>query len=233
MSNSNKININVADKPENTRVYLGHVNRFDRDEQLDLAKQIVEKEGLPPFGRGIYEQHEMESFINDLRSDEVALIPLLAAVADKKGSGVGVRFFMNLMQIKDESLYVLNIDTTKNRAIADLITINSDAGKDWYQLVSTVAKSVMRGRKLKKKKAREMSAQSRAKPGLVKSWQLREGTPEYITIATIWSNLNIKPAEKAISMFPNEELQKASKESIQRIWGTRQECLEWLKQLSK
>lgn len=211
--------------------YLGKVNRFDRDDQLKLCEAIVEKLGLAPLDGRVYEHNELDSFTRELRGNEAAIVPLLAALADKKGSGTGVNFFMRERHVHDNCEYIVSIDTTKPRALADLLTVQSDAGRDWYKLLQKTGGSVMRGRALKTKDAKKKARKRHAKPGLVQTWQLKEGTAEYLVHAQVWGNLGIKPAEKAIGMFPDDELRKASPATINRIFGTRQQCCDWLNDL--
>lgn len=209
--------------------YLGKVNRFDRDEQLDLCHSIIEKLGLAPLEDRIYEHNEIDQFINNLRGNEAAVVPLLQGLATKKGTGVGINFFIVEREIHDKCEFIVSIDTTKQRAIANIVTVQSDSGRDWYKLLQKTAGSVMRGRPLKKKEAQAKARKRHAKPGLVETWKLKEGTAEYITHAQIWGNLGIRPAEEAIKMFPDDELSKASKATVDRIFGSREKCLEWLK----
>lgn len=155
-------------------------------------------------------------------------MPLLQTLAGKRGSGVGTRFYMNERKLYDASQLIVSLDTTKRKAIADVVTVRSDAGRDWYELLIKTGNSVMRGQSLKKKDAVAKAKTPRKKRGIVKTWNLKEGTAEYITVATIWGNIGIAPAEYAISIFPDDELCKASKKTIERIFGTREECVKWL-----
>ena len=208
----------MTEKPEYTLVYLGKVNRYSREEQLADCRKFVKDNGFPSVGRSVYEHNEIDQFVKDMRGNELALIPRLEGLADIKGSGVGIRFLLNVMKVSDASRLVIDLDTG----------IRSDAGDDWYQLVEVVASKIMRGRPLGKEQAKLMAKIRFSEPGLEESWKRKKGTPEYKAVASIWGNLSIKPAEKAIGMFPDEELAKTSKSSIQRIFGTRQECLKWL-----
>ena len=220
-------------QPEYTMCYLGKVSRFERDEQLELCQKIVDKLGLAPIGRSIYEHNELDKFKQRLRGNEAAVVPLLSSLGDKKGSGAGVQFFINERIIHDASEFIVSLDTTKPKAIADIVTVQSDAGRDWYALLQKTSNSIMRGQPLKRKKAKSMNRKRHAKPGLVQTWELKEGTAEYLTHAYIWGNLSIKPAEKAISQFPDDELREASEPTIRRIFDSRQECAIWLNNLNK
>lgn len=213
--------------------YLGRVSRFDRDEQLELCQQIVDKLELAPIGGRIYEHNELRQFVKDMRGKEAAIVPILSALGDKKGSGAGVQFFINERMIHDACEFIVSLDTTKPKAIADLITVQSDAGKHWYSLLQKTSNSVMRGQPLKRKAAQNMARKKHAKPGLVQTWELKEGTAEYLTHAHIWGNLSILPAANAISQFPDDELRNASEPTIRRIFNNRQKCAEWLNNLNE
>lgn len=210
---------------------IGDVRGFDRDKQIEIAHGIAEKLSLPEFVHHIYDPNEIGDFIRGLKHDEVALMPFLISAADKRGSGIGKRFFVNLKKIEDTSIYILSINQTKPKAVADLLTVRSIDGRPWYALMSKVGDSAMRGRALKSSDAKKKARKRHSIPGLVDVWKLKEGTAEYITHAHIWSNMNIKPAEKAIGMFLDDELRKASKETVQRIFGSRADCLAWVKNL--
>lgn len=213
--------------------YLGKVNRFDREEQLALCHEIVEKLELTPIGDRIYEHNEIDELVKSMKGNEAVVVPILSALGDKKGHGAGVQFFINERAIHDACKFIVSIDTTKPKAIADLITVQSDAGKHWYALLAKTSNSVMRGQPLKRKVAQNMARKKHAKPGLVQNWELKEGTAEYLTHAYIWGNLSIAPAKKAIEMFPDDELRNASEETIRRIFKARQECAVWLNNLNK
>lgn len=213
--------------------YLGKVNRFDRDEQLDLCQRIVEKLGLAPIEDRIYEHNELDEFTKRMRGNEAAIVPILSALGNKKGSGAGVQFFINERALHDRCQFIVSIDTTKPKALADLITVQSDAGKHWYALLAKTSNSVMRGQPLKRKAAQSMGRKRHAKPGLVQNWELKIGTAEYLTHAYIWGNLTITPAKNAISQFPDAELREASEPTIRRIFKSREECAVWLNNLNK
>jgi len=213
--------------------YLGIVNRIDRSEQLEMCERIVHKLGLAPIDGHIYEHNELEEFIRRLRGNEAAIVPILSALGTKKGSGAGVRFFINERAIHDRCQFIVSIDTTKPKAIADLVTVRSDAGKHWYALLAKTSGSVMRGQPLKREKAKSMARKRHTKPGLVQTWRLKEGTAEYLTHAYIWGNLSITPAEKAIAMFPDDELREASEPTVRRIFQSRKKCAAWLNELNK
>lgn len=218
----------MTDLPKYTLVYLGTLDRFDRDQQLDLCHQVVDALDLPPIVDKIYEHNEIDDFIGAMRGSEVAVVPLLQVLAGRSGPGVGTRFYINERKLHDGCQFIVSLDTTKRKAIADLITVRSDAGRDWYELLARTGNSVMKGQKLTTNDARAKARMPRAKPGLVATWKLKEGTAEYKAIESAWSNMGITPAEKAISMFPDDELSKASRSTVERIFGTRSDCLKRL-----
>ena len=218
----------MTDLPKYTLVYLGKLDRFDREQQLDLSQQIVDALGLAPIEDKIYDHHDLDKYIGRMRGNEAAVVPFLQTLAQKRGPGVGTRFYINERKLHDACQFIVSLDTTKQKAIADVVTVRSDAGRDWYNLLSKTGNSVMKGQPLKKKDAVAKAKMPRAKPGIVATWKLKEGTAEFITVATIWGNMRIAPAERAISMFPDDELAKASKKTVERIFGTREECVRWL-----
>lgn len=204
------------------------MDRYTREQQLDLAHQIVGVLSLAPIDNKIYEHNELDAFISAMRGNEAAVVPFLRTLAVKPGVGVGTRFYINERRLYDRCQFIVTLDTTKRRALADLITVDSDAGRPWYELLKKTGNTVMKGQKLTTTDARAKAKKPRSKPGLVKTWEERTGTAEYITAAMIWGNLNITPAKKAIGMLPDNELSNASQSTIERIFGTRSECLEWL-----
>jgi len=208
-------------KPFNTRALLVNVDRYPRVQQIKDCKKAVEEFGLPQLGKSIYECNELDCFLSNLKRDEIALIPRLEGLALKKGRGVGKRFERNLLRVCSTCLYILDVDTG----------IRSDAGKDWDLLVEDVYNKLTRSRgPLDKEKARAIGAIPNKEPGLVEDWirKRKAMTDDYIAHARIWGNLGIRPAERAISQFPDKELRDVSKSTIHRIFDTRIECQEWL-----
>ena len=222
----------VKETPKYTLCYLGAVPRFSRDDLLEICQNIVDELGLAPIDGRIYEAHEFDQFIKGLRGFEVAIVPILSGLAFKKGSGVTIQFFINERRVVDKATYLVSLDTTKPRAIADTVTASSDKRLPWDRLLGAVAEKVARGRVLKTPKAKEMNRKKHAKHGLVQTWELKLGTAEYLNHAYIWGNLGITPAKTAIGLFPDDDLRKASPKSVERIFGTRSECATWLKQLN-
>ena len=78
-----------------------------------------------------------------------------------------------------------------------------------------------------------MAAIRHSEPRLVEQWKAKgkDRTADYMQAANKWGNLGLRPAEKAISQFEDEELRNASKATIHRIFGTRKECQQWLNNL--
>ncbi len=206
---------------KNTRVYLGKVARITRDKQKLKCIEIAEQLELPKIYKSSYYEHnEVPAFINDLRLDEVAIVGKLESLAEIKGVGVGLRFLMNVMKIQDTSLLLVDAHTG----------LKSSDGDKWYEFIEATARSIMRGRPLGEKQARVMAEIRYEKlPGLEKAWKEKKGGAEYLAAAMIWGNLDIKPAEKAISMFADDELKAAAPITIRRIFGSRRDCLNWVK----
>jgi hypothetical protein len=212
-------------------VFLGKVNRFDRDIQLNYCQQIVGKHEFPEIGDSIYEHNEVGKFIDRMRGNEVAIVPFLSGLATTKtGRGITREYYINLMKLYKECQFIISFDTTKRMCIEKLITARSDCGSEWWNLVGKTGDSVSHGRKLSTREAKKRNQikVEKAKPGLVRKWQLKEGDGEYIAAAMVWGNLSIKPAKRAITLFADEELKMASKETVQRIFGSRQCCERWL-----
>lgn len=208
-------------QPKNTRVYLGKIARYPREKQKAKCIEICDELELPKIDkRSYYEHNEVISFIHDLRKDEIAIVARLDGLAEIKGVGVGLRFLMNVYKIDKTSLFILDAQTG----------LKSTDGDKWYQLVEATAMKIMRGRPLGSEQAKVMAAikHEEREPDLVEAWKGKKGDSDYMAVANIWGNLAMKPAEAAIKKFPDEELSKASKSTIQRIFGTRQECLDWL-----
>lgn len=214
----------VPKQPVNTRALLVKVDRYPRAKQIEDCHAKVAELELPKL-HSIYEHNEIAEFIRHLKQDEIALVSRLEGIRGEKGRGVGTRFLMNINEICATSLCILDVDSG----------IRSDSGKAWAELIERVHAKVTRSRgTLSNEQARAMNKIKNKEPGLVEAW-LREKelkTDRYIQHARIWGNPTTKPARKAIDQFPDPELRDVSKATIQRIFGSRSECSEWLNKLT-
>lgn len=205
----------MTNTPKYTRVFIGQIARWSRDRQLDKCREIE------PKLQAIYEPHEFDDYLNNLRSDEAALMARLVAIAEvKPKKRPGIAFVLRLMQLLQKAAYIHDAETG----------IRSTDGQAWLDLVESTYNAITRGRELPSERAKvlqKLSDEAR-EPGLVSDWRSREGSPEYLAVASIWGNLSIKPAAKAIGMLPDKELQSVSPSTMKRIFGTRRECLDYL-----
>ena len=202
-------------QPQYTLVYLGVLKHYKRDDQLADCRKFVKDVGLPAIGRRVYEPNEFDEFLLSLNGDEYAILPTLEVLGGERGKGVSKRYYSNLASIERKGSIVVDVETQKR---------SSDA--DWQSLVDTVAGSLISGRPLPSNRASDMA---KRKNGLVGRWRRKKGTPEYLEAAKIWSNLSITPAEVAIENLQDEKLKELSKESIQRIFGSRRACGVWVR----
>ena len=202
-------------EPEYTLVYLGVLKHYKRDDQLADCRKVVKELGLPAIGRRVYEHNEFDDFVKSLRGNEFAVLPTLEVLGGERGRGVSRRFYNNLATVEGKGSIILDAET-KTRSDGD----------SWRALVDRVAGSLINGRPLPSARASDMA---KRKNGLIGRWQRKKGTPEYLEAAKIWSNLSISPAEVAIENLPDEKLRGLSKESIQRIFGSRRACGVWVR----
>lgn len=148
----------------------------------------------------------------------MARLVAIAEVKPKKRPGIA--FVLRLVALLQKCKYIHDAETG----------IKSTDGHAWLELVESTYNSITWGRELPSERARELQRLSdeAREPGLVSDWIGREGSPEYLAVASIWGNLSIKPAAKAIGMLPDTELQGVSSSTMKRIFGTRRECLNYL-----
>ena len=221
------------EKYDHTMCYLGAVPHFDRDSLLQICQDIVDRHELAPIRDQIFESNDFDDFVNRLRGNEVVIVPLLSGLAIKKGVGVTIQFFINERTISDRAGMVVSIDTTKTRALSNTFIATNHDGSNWYKLIAKVASRISRGRVLKSAKAKKMKRAQHAKHGLVDAWIGKEGTAEYLAQAHVWGNMAIKPEANAIAQLPDDDLKKASPNTIRAIFGSRSKCAQWLNEVYK
>jgi len=213
----------VAKKPKNTRCYLCRIDRYPLKKQLADCVEYAKQNDLPVVRDSVYQPNELDMFIHNITpfNDEVALIPRLEGLVERKGDAPGKRFLVNVARVCAKTLYIVDVETG----------IRSDTGKDWDVLIEdTYNKITKRRAPLDKEKYRAAGKIANKEPGLEDAWKRKKKdvTDDYIENAKVWGNLAIKPAEKAISMFKDAELRDVSKSTIQRIFGSREQCQQWL-----
>lgn len=210
----------MSKEPFNTRAYLVKVDRYKRKDQIADCRRVAKELDLPKL-HSIYEHSELEAFIKHLQTDEIALVSRLEGLKDGTERGVGTRFLMNINRVCATSMVILDVDTG----------IRSDSGKEWDNLIDQVYNKVTRSNNtLTTEQARAKALIPNKEPGLEEAWERkkRDKTDDYIAHARIWGNRGIKPARKAIDQFPDAELRDVHKSTIYRIFGSRQECEQWL-----
>lgn len=200
------------------RVFVGDVARWPRERQLEKCREVE------PELIAIYEPHEFDEYVKNLsrREGEYALLARLVAIAEKNPKErPGAAFVQRLMMLLG----------TKAAYIHDAQTgIRSTDGQAWIDLVLSTYRSITQGRELASERAAEIGKKGleAREPGLVADWKGKRGDADYMAVANVWGNLNIKPAAKAIASLPDKELQGVHPSTMKRIFGTRRECLEYL-----
>lgn len=196
-------------KTNYTRAFIGDIPRLSRDKQIEICKEAV------PELDAIYEPKEFDLYVRNLRSDEVALLARLIALAERKPKGrrPGIAFFLRVMQLRDNCAYIHDVE-------AD---IKSTDGQAWYDHVESTANKIMRGRALPKERARELARKSHADraPGLVDEWLSKAKAKDRKRLASHWRDPVYKNAQEAIAASPDEELKSASVSTWTRIFGRR------------
>ena len=201
-----------------TRIFIGDVSRWPRKRQLAKCAEIE------PVQKAVYEPNEFDLYVRNLRNNEVALLARLVAIAEKKPKKrPGVAFVLRLVALLDNAAYIHDAETG----------IKSTDGQKWLDLVEATYNSITQGREISSDRHKELvkKAIEAREPGLIADWKARKGSPEYDAVANVWGNLNIKPAEYAISQLPDKELQGVHPSTMRHIFGSRRACLEYLKTL--
>lgn len=211
-----KLTINV----NATLVYLGNVDdRYPRDEQLADCRKVVKELELPAIGRAIYEHGKLRDLIKDLSGNELVLLPDLKVLAEYRGKGVSDRFLFNLIAVISRTYMVMD---AHNR-------LNSHDGDKWIQHVKATRDVLTNSRPLSSDDATKRAKAShkkkvKAKPGIVRLWKkhVKVKDPEkFERMASHWRDPDHDNAQDAIDSFPDDELLKASRKTIERIFGNR------------
>ncbi len=190
-----------------------------REKQLELCHEAVNAvDGVPEL-ENIYEPHEFDLFVKNLRkANEVAVVARLMALAEKKPKGnrrPGIAFVLRLMRLRDASLYIVDAEAG----------LSSKDGDKWYEHVESTANKIMRGRPLSSERAAELAAMSNQDrlPGLVDEWLSPVRAADRQRVGQHWRDPSIKSAKQAIATVPEEfaELRTASRSTMERIFGGR------------
>lgn len=204
-------------QPKHARAFIGDLPRLSREQQLELCHDAVAAlDGVSAL-ESVYESSEFDAFVRDLRSDEVAVIARLSALAEKKPKGrrPGAAFFLRLDRLRGASLVILDADSD----------IRSDDEDKWLKHVESTANKITQGRKLTSAHAKKMAAKRHAKrpPGIVEEWKSRSRAADHRRVAQHWRDPSIKSAEEAIATVPEEfsELRTVSRSTMERIFGRR------------
>lgn len=201
---------------------MGSVPRYPREEQLKACVNGIERFGATPLDDAVYEPAEFDQLVSDLRMRtdsngihrEIVFIARLDALADR-GRGIGERFFMRLIRLRDVSYCIVEADTG----------LTSNDGEPWYDRVQEMASKLMRGRPLSKEQATKLGrvSQSDREPGLVDEWLSPIRTADRERVGQHWRDPSFKSAKEAIATAPEEfaELRTASRSTWERIFGGR------------
>lgn len=195
-------------KTNYNRVFVGDMARLSRDKQLEICRGAVGD--LP----AIYEPAEFDLYVKNLRSDEVAVVARLIAIAERKPKErAGVAFVQRLLRLLDNCAYILDAESG----------IKSTDGQQWYDLVKTTHNKITNGRELKSEDARRLAKKSHEsrEPGLVDHWTSPAMDKERRQMAQHWRDPAFKNAQAAIAASPDKELQAASVSTWTRIFGNR------------
>ncbi len=191
-----------------TRIFVGDIARWNRDRQLETCKQY------DPELKAIYEPKEFDLYVRNLRSDEVALMARLVAIAERKPKKrPGIAFVLRLIELLEKCAYIQDAQTG----------IKSTDGQAWLDLVENTYGSITRGRELRKEQAKKLAKLSHEarEPGLVEDWLSDDRAEDRIRMAQHWRDPFIPSAKQAIAQCPDEELRKASVSTWMRIFGPR------------
>ena len=196
-----------------TLVFLGKLDRYPRDEQLDDCNKAVKEFGLPKFDRAIYEHNEFDNLLHDCRKNELVMLPKIDAIALGRSRGVGKRFLMNVIRLTNETHIILDVK-------AGISSLDID---QWYDHIERTRNQLVNGRKLSSEEAKLLGKmpKTRNKRGLFKHWTEHVSTEDFNRMAQHWRDPHIKSARDAIASAPDEELRKASQSMWERIFGGR------------
>lgn len=194
-----------------TLVFLGQIDRYPRDKQLEDCREFAKAMDLPKIGRAVYEHTEFDELRKGCRGNEVVLLPRLGVLGLGKGRGVGNRFLTSLLKLTNQTMVIMDVHNG----------LSSQEFDAWYDHVETTLNRLTNSRKLTKGQASKLGSLPRTKPGIVEHWKKHEDKELYARMAQHWRDPKIPNAATAIQTFPDEELRKASRKTIERIFGAR------------
>lgn len=195
-------------KTNYTRAFVGDIPRLSRDKQLEICALAVGD--LP----AIYGPKEFDLYIHNLRSDEVAVVARLIAIAERKPKErAGVAFVQRLLKLLDNCAYILDAESG----------IKSTDGDNWYAHVKNTHNKITNGRELSSDNARRLAKKSHdaREPGLYDHWTAPAMAKEHKQMAQHWRDPEFKNAQEAIAASPDKELQTVSVSTWTRIFGRR------------
>lgn len=194
-----------------TLVFLGKIDRYPRDDQLDDCRKFAKAMGLPAIGRAVYEHTEFDELRGGCRGNEVVLLPRLDVLGLGKGRGIGNRFLTSLLKLTNQTMVIMDVHNG----------LSSQEFDAWYEHVETTLNRLTNSRKLTKEQASKLGSLPRTKPGIVEHWTSYVDRDVFERMAQHWRDPRHANAKAAIGSFPDEELRKASRKTIERIFGNR------------
>lgn len=200
-----------------TLVYLGEIDRYPRDKQISDCKNAAIDLELPAFGRSIYEHDELGEMIKHMKKSEAVLLPRLDVVGERKGRGVGNRFLDNMIKLTNQSAVIIDVH-------GDGITqgpLTSHNYTRWYEHIKTTRNRLTNSRKPTEGHNKKIGKLSPTRPGIVKHWKEYVDREVFERNAQHWRDPRIPNAQAAIETFPDLELRKAARKTIERIFGNR------------
>lgn len=195
-------------------VYLGVFDRYSRDEQIDDCRKMVKALELPRIGRSVFEHNELDDLLLALRNDgtELVLLPRLSVLSEHGGRGVGGRFLNNLIKVTNQSMMIMDVHKE----------LDSHQYSDWYAHIKTTLNTLTNSRKPPKGQMSNMGTLRHIKHrGIVKHWTEYVDKKTFERMAQHWRDPRHKNAKIAIASFPDDELCKLSRKTVERIFGNR------------
>ena len=196
---------------QTTFAFLGKIDRYSRDEQLSDCHRAVKELDLPDIGRSIYEHNELTAMLRNLRNNEAVLLPRVDVLAERKGRGIGTRFLTNLLKLTNQTRIIIDVHAG----------INSHDYAPWYEHVEVARNRLTNTRKPTKDHMKLLGTLRHTKPGIVEHWTKYVDKETFKIHAQCWRDPEHKNAKIARDSFPDEELRKASRKTIERIFGNR------------
>ena len=194
-----------------TLIYLGEIDRYPREKQIEDCHKAVKELGLPAIGRSIYECSEFDALRGICRGNEAVLLPRLDVLAERKGRGIGTRFLINLLKLTNETMIIMDVHAC----------INSREFNKWYEHAESTRNRLVNSRNVTSDHAKLLGQLRHTKPGIVEHWTEYADRDVFKRMAQHWRDPKHKNAKAAIDSFPDDELRKASRKTVERIFGTR------------